>query len=353
MKAYMVYIVLTAIALYMNGEYGEYDFTKIFLARFLNCIVTFYAFEHFVNTPERLKKTITFLVVVLLCNCVVTILQYIGNPIGRAIALLLITSTEVQEDIQAGQNFNASTMFGKDITIGIFNFTFINGNYIAIVGLMLAGMWAYCKNLFHKGILLSLLFIFIIACLASQSRTPFILFIMFLLFFLVKKHKSKLLIVALALFSVLLIVLMLPYLLDSETFGRIFSTEKYENDPRQKIWEWCIPFIIDHLLWGGPISYEKTYEMAPHNYFLNAFITSGLFGGLVAVYLFIKMLFDSLTLLIKKHILMVTALSASTLVYIAGSLFHNASAISGDTMFFIVYCLMLKAKSMEPSLSKK
>lgn len=118
-------------------------------------------------------------------NCVVTILQYLGNPFGIGIALALINDPEVQADILSGQNFGSNT-FGKDLTIGIFNYSFINGNYIAIAGMLLLGLWGLTK---FKGLklVLSLVYIlFVVATFVTQSRTPFFLLLFFSLFIFIK-----------------------------------------------------------------------------------------------------------------------------------------------------------------------
>lgn len=350
-KMFVVYIVLTALALYMNGEFVKYEFPKVFLSRYLNCIVAFFAFNYFVTTPKRLKNTIVFLIVILTINCVVTILQYQGHPIGQAIALLLITAEETRQEIMAGQSYNAVSLFGKDITIGIFNYPFINANYIAIVGMMLIGIWKTSQNKAIHFVCLILYPVFIVASFVTQSRTPFFLLLLFSFYILMKDilKKKAGLFVAVSLVSLLLIII--PLIMDSMDFGRLFDSDKYENDPRQKIWGICVDFISEHLFWGGPVLFDKTYDVAPHNYFLSAFITSGLMGAIVSLYIYIRICVDSTLLFVGKHSIMVSALAASMLIYSAGSLFHNASIISGDTMFFIVFCLMKNSQILEKKFS--
>ena len=151
---------------------------------------------------------------------------------------------------------------------------------------------------------------------------------------------------------ILLLVVVVPIVIESVDFGRLFEADKYEDDPRQRIWGYCIDFIVEHTMWGGPVLFEKTYNLAPHNYFLGAFINSGLLGGLVASYIYFYVLFNSVKLFLKKHSMMVCSLAGAVLIYSAGSLFHNASIISGDTMFYVAYSLMLKSQLIEKNYNK-
>lgn len=212
---------------------------------------------------------------------------------------------------------------------------------------MLLGIWETSNNKLAKVACLFLFFLFVVASFVTQSRTPFILLMLFSLYIVMKGFlKKKAGLVVAAAFIILLFVL-IPIIINSVDFGRLFDSNKYEGDPRQRIWEYCLDFIGEHLMWGGPILFDKTYNLAPHNYFLGAFISSGLLGGIVATVIYFRVLFKSLSLFIGKHSMMVCSMAGAVLIYSAGSLFHNSSVISGDTMFFVAYCLMLKSQILE------
>lgn len=341
-----LFLIFNAISLEMCGEFITSEFPKLLLSLYFNCYVTFFAIDYFVKSPKQLKSTIVFLVSIFAVDCLVTILQYQGNPIGIGIALGLISDPQVQAEVLSAQNYGAGTL-GKDLTIGMFGYTFINANYIAIVCLMLLGIWESSKKTFVRIICLVLYGLFVVASFVTQSRTPFILLLLFSLFITMKGFLKKKAGFIIAAFFVLFLVLIIPLVIGSVDFGRLFDPDKYENDPRQKIWDYCIDFIGDHFMWGGPVLFEKTYNLAPHNYFLGAFVTSGLLGGLVAIIIYFRVLINALSLFIKKHSMMVSSLAGALLIYHAGSLFHNASVISGDTMFFVAYCLMLKSQILE------
>ena len=278
-------------------------------------------------------------------DCLVSVLQYQGNPLGLGIALGLINDPEVQSEVFDRSAGGVAAM-GEIRTVGVFIYSFVNGNYIALVGLMLLGLWESAKERKVKLICLCLYALFVFASLITQSRTPFILLLLCSIFIVTKGLKRKAGILIVAGFIIMLAVV-IPFVLESVDFGRLFNPDNYENDPRQKIWDYCFEFIGNNLMWGGPVSFEKIYDKAPHNYFLGAFISSGLLGGLMATYIYVRILHKSLPLFLGKHSMLVSSLAGAVLIYSAGSLFHNASVISGDTMFYIVYCLMLKSQILE------
>lgn len=337
---FFLYLIVTASVLSLNGEYEEYDFTKLFLARFLNCIVTYFAIDYFVKDESLLKKTIVFLIALITLNCIITILQYLGSPIGHAIGLLLITSSEVKADIEAT---DLNSLFSADLTIGLFNFTFINAMIIAVVGVLIVGLYGVTKKTTYKVLLLGLLALFVFSCLATQGRTPFILFVIFSLYLFLKNGQNNLALSIVAALVIVVVLINLPSLIDSDSLGRILDSNKYEYDPRKVIWDDAMYFIGNHLLLGGPVSFLSVNPAGPHNYFLNAFITSGIVGGIIATFLFIIVCWQAFLALISKHSLILASLGASILIYMANTLFHNASMISGDTVFFVMYGLLMKA----------
>lgn len=349
---FLLYLIVVAVALSLNGEYAKYDYTKLLLSRYLNCIITFFATDYFIKDEKLFNKIIIVLISILTFNCIVTLFQYMGSPLGRAVALFLITSDEVKEEIASGQSYDMASLFGEDLTIGIFNYSFINANVIAVVGVLIIGCYSVAKKFYSRVILLSLLPLFLFACLATQSRTPFILFFLFSIYLLYKKESKNAVWVLSILFFIAVILINLQDLIDSGSLGRILDSQKYENDPRKQIWADAQSFLEKNLLLGGPIAFLRVNPLGAHNYFLNGFITGGLFGGLIASILYIQALWYSLRAILNKNSLMLSSLGASLLIYLINSLFHNASIISGDTIFFLLFTLMLKATLFEKKDNK-
>lgn len=62
-----------------------------------------------------------------------------------------------------------------------------------------------------------------------------------------------------------------------------------KEDVRGAMWGDVLDFVIENLFLGGPMLYSETFPIAPHNFFLNALIYGGLFGGICAIYLYVRM----------------------------------------------------------------
>lgn len=349
---FLLYLIVVAVTLSLNGEYAKYDYTKLLLSRYLNCIITYFATDYFIKDEKFFNKTIIVLISILSFNCIVTIFQYLGLPLGRAVALFLITSDEVKDEIASGQGYDMASLFGEDLTIGFFNYTFINANAIAVVGVLIVGYYSVAKKLFSKVILLSLLPLFLFACLTTQSRTSFIMFFLFSIFLLFKKESNNAVWILLILIFIAVLLINLQDIIDSGSLGRILDSQKFENDPRKQIWADAQSFLEKNLLLGGPLAFLRINPLGAHNYFLNGFITGGLFGGLIASALYIQALWYSIRAILNKKSLLLSSLGASLMIYLINSLFHNASMISGDTMFFILFTLLLKAILFEKKCNK-
>lgn len=344
---YAIFIVLFASALWLNGEYVKFEFNQLLLANYLNCFVTFFAIDYFISDKKRLYGFVIFLCIIILADDIITYLQYIGNPIGKFVALALTTSTESQAEISDDAGVNLARIFGEGLPMGIFGQIFTNANYLATFGLLILGLLYAKKSLIKKGVLLLCFAFTFYACFITQERMAFFMFIVTSLFLFFTGNTSKYAKVTMVtIIAVLLFVVIPSLILSSDDNIRIFASN-YKEDERGDIWAFAFKFIQGHLLLGGPVAYSKATSLAPHNYFLNAFINAGLIGGIVAIFLYLYSIVEAARLFLRKNSDLLKATAGAVLVYSAICLFHNASIISGDTLFFILYPLMLKAAIME------
>lgn len=338
---YFLFVLFSALALVLNGEYQDYDFTKLILANYLNCFVTYFAFDYFIKDSDKLNKTLLFFIIIIALDAIVTILQFIGNPIGKAIAIALTTVAEVRSDIADDHNINTSLLLGEAIPMGFFGYVFTNCNYLALFGIQTMGFIKE-SNKIKRSLLILILLLCFYACFATQERMALFMFAMmtFFLFFTGSATKQSKVMVGSIL--ALAIVVVLPSLLLSDKLGRLTSAD-YKEDVRGEIWSYAFDFLKENLILGGPVAYSKKTDIAPHNFFLNVFIDSGLIGGLIAIYLYLYMTLQSVKIVLRKFSDVTRTLAASICIYGAVCLFHNASIATGDTSIFILYAAMLKS----------
>ena len=344
---YAFFIFLFAVALLLNGEYVKFEFNQLLLANYLNCFVTFFAIDYFIRDRNRLLGFVLFLCVIILADDIITYLQFIGNPIGKVVALALTTSTESQTEIADDAGVNLARIFGEGLPMGIFGHIFTNANYLATFGLIILGLIYSKKRRIKRGILFLCFAFTVYACFITQERMAFFMFVVtsLYLFFTGNTTKYKKIIMV-SVIGVLLFVVIPSLILSSDDNIRIF-TSNYKEDERGDIWAFAFTFIQEHFLLGGPVAYSNATSLAPHNFFLNAFIHAGLIGGVVAIILYLYSIVEATKLFLAKNSDLLRATAGAVLVYSAICLFHNASIISGDTLFFILYPIMLKAAVME------
>jgi len=332
------------LAFVFNGEFNDYGFDRQILAFYLPCFVMYYAIMYFIKDKKRFNITIYFLLAIILFNCIVTQLQFYGNPIGKLIAVALTSSTDVRANIISDNDINTDLLFGQGIPIGVFGFVFSNANNTATIGLMSLIVYFNTRKRILRYGSLGLLFLCAFNCFLIQERTAFFSMAMMATYLLYKEYDKK---KRIFLFVLILIglIFVLPSFWDSDSMGRLTDFDLKEES-RIDVWALAFDFIITHPLWGGPVAFEKISSVAPHNYFLNAFITCGLIGGLLAIILFFRTTIYAVRNLFNNRSITTQVLAGSYCLYSAGCLFHNASLISGDTLVILLYALFLKNISL-------
>lgn len=343
LKVYFLFILFGAIALILNGEYVEYDFNKLLLANFLNCFVSYYAIDYFVTDKKKLRNLLCVLTLLIVFDSFVTVLQFAGNPVGNIIAAAFTTVSEVRSNIAEENPF---LTFGANLPRGLFGYVFTNGTMIATLGALCFYLTAKREE-YKSYLLVPMLLFCLYASFVTQERAAFVLFLLvsFFLFYIGPSTKAMKIIAAIVV--LFLIVAVLPTLMFSEKLGRFAISGNSSEEIRIGIWTYCFSFIMDNLLLGGPVSYFKKTDAAPHNFFLFVFIHYGLIAGLLISYLYIKMLLQVIRNLLRRYSYETTILAGAVLIYSLLSLFHNASIATGDTIIFIIYPLLLKSLTID------
>ena len=346
LKGYLFFIFISAITLILNGEYSEFDFNKMLLANFLSCFVSFYAVDFFITDKKKLNNFLYVLIGIIISDAIVTLLQFIGNPIGNYIAVAFTTMSEVRSNIMDG---DVGATFGLGLPIGLFGTVFTNGTMLATLGIFclfpINGSRGI-KTFFFFSLLLLLFY----TSFVTQERAAFVAFILMAIFLFFTGPSSKIMKTGVAISILFLIVAVLPTLIFSEKLGRLAISDSSGEDPRAKIWPYCLSFIKENLLLGGPVSYYKRTEDAPHNFFLFVLIYYGLIGGIIISYLYITMIIHAIKNILTRYSYETTILAGSVCIYSALSLFHNASIATGDTIIFIIYPLMIKSCIIDKSM---
>ena len=344
---FVLFIIMAAFALVANGDYKAFDYTKLVLANYLNCVVTFFAIDFFVDDHKAQKKVLLFICILISIDAIITIFQHFGNPIGQAIAFALTTSAEYKETMLNNADLTRGVLFGKELPVGFLGYVHTNATYLATMGLIPLLFFLTSHNVILKGINGFFTFLCLYACYCTQERAAAFLFLLTALaiIYYSLRGKSFIIIFIIALI-ILFIIMILSSMLSEGDLGRL-SNLNDESNVRKTIFEDAFKFVPNHLLFGGPVEFSRINQAGGHNIFLNGLINFGIIGSLVGFYLYFRIIFESCAIFKNNRKIIIKGFAGSILVYSGICLFHNASIISGDTLIFLMYPLFLKALVIE------
>lgn len=344
---FFLFVLVAILTLLLNGQLIDYNFPKTILAYYFPSVIVLLSINHHVDSEVKLVHLIFFLMVIMIINSLVSVLQFIGNPIGKAIALLLITETESREIIMYDAGVDFSKIYGGEgFAFGLMSSTFTNANWLATIGVLSSAMVFYYKKFKNRIIAISIVALFLITCIMTQGRAPAMAFLFSIFIILLKAPISKKYKSAIMVLIFMAIILYVPSLVESGVLGRIGENQSLDSDSRAGIWPLCIDFIISHPL-GGPVLFSAIEPRGAHNYFLGSLINFGYVGGLIAIYLYFYVIRLAIKILLSNKSFFAISSALALLTYQLNSLAHNASIVSGDALFFIIFGLMLKSQLFE------
>ena len=347
---YIIFLAVTGMTLLANGQFEAVEFGKYLLSNYLVCIVAYYASDRFLINEKSIRSSYYLLLIIVLITSVVSIFQFYYPTIGRAMSLTFINSTQGIEDINEVLDKTMESELGSSMIGGIFGYPFTNALMIGTCGLFSFALIKNDNNLLTK-IFASICIVFaFIGCFLTQERASFYMFFVFSVVFgyLLLARKSRVYKIRTLFIAFLIVVVFLGYFftLSEMQLGRLVNFN-FKEDTRTDIWNTAFDFVLEHLFLGGPAEYAKRFAIAPHNIFLYAFIYSGLIGGLIVLFMYIKIIILSLRIFFPLRITLSTVAAAALLSQSVYSLTHNASLITGDTIIFVFLPIMLRAKQLE------
>lgn len=343
-KLYVCFIIAMVMAQSLNNEISSSDLPKNIFAYHFVSIIVFFAIDSFVTNKTILKNVTLILLFIVIIDSISTYLQYINHPLGWNLSQLLFTVENVKIDraTEYIENYEITNLSGVSLAVGIFGDSVINGYILASLG-MLPFYYIFNINYSTKiktaGWLAYL--VCVGGCFMTQQRTAFILLMLGSLYFFIyhiPRWKTLLFLIILMIW-----ITFFSNLLTNMDWGRYSNLTLGEN--RIYIYTNALSYIQDHWFLGGPVGFNNLYKVFPHNFILNAFIYAGLIGAFFALWLFIKIISQSIRLLFKniKHISYSVIYACALTIYLLIGFTHNASLITGDCNIWLLFGLMLRA----------
>ena len=350
---YNAFIIVTAITLLLNGEFVTSNFIKKFLAYYFPALLTVYGVSSYINDFSDTRRILLLLGGIGVLTSVVTCLQYFGISAGTDIGMKFVNVGQAQNVIY--ENLDIATTggaFGSGMAIGIMGFAFTNAYFISSVGVI--PYLFHERRLFYGStyLIYASVLLMIAACFMTQERSSFFsliaidLFLIGGLFPAAENKKNRLILILLA-----IVAIFYYESLSGFDMGRLTEFSAKE-DTRNAIWKDCLAFLSKHWLFGGPVAYDQyNNSIPPHNFFLSVFIKTGLIGGLIASYIYIRLWISSLMTITRKHIRIETRTVACCLIVsLFYSLFHNATFADGDVLQVLLSIMHIKNLGFEKEL---
>lgn len=347
-KLYFLFVALYLVNLLLNGEIYQIDLGKYFLGRYFVCFSAIYITFSMLNNVIIINRTIGLLVTMGAINGVVNVYQFIGNVTALSVPLLFRPSGS--EIIDLDVMTASETAMGVGV-VGLFGNIVRNGYFSAVFAILSGLLVARATSFPNKIIFIGLTIFLIYTVFLTQQRFVLLLVLAFYFYYLNTKL-NKFLYTSLIVIMTLLYYNYSSYLFTNESLGRY---NNMSDEGRLEIYGAALRFLSDNVIFGGQLKFGNemiangSTVVASHNFFLNAFIYSGLLGGVVIIGLFFRLISHSigfLTSSLRKNKASVF-LSAALMVYLLNSLTHNASLVTGDEHIWMLYGLLIKSVEFE------
>jgi O-antigen ligase len=349
MLLYALFIFFYWLALNVNGEISDLDFAKRLLGRYLICFISFYVLYKSIISQTDINKIVIFLVFLGVLNGIVSTLQFNGNSAAYLWPTILTPTELLEERTELYQRAGSGLGIG---VIGLFGAIVKNGYFSSAFALLSLFMIVLSKNFFYRTtfVLISLFLFFSI--FLTQQRLVTLLSLIIYLYFYYKYFNLRYISL---LFVFPMVGLSMWYffnmLLESNSLGRLLNLK---DEHRETLYAKSFQFVIDNFLFGGQIRAANYLESAglansAHNFVLNAFIYSGVFGAVFVIILFGRMLRKSVNAILGKNAHQNPSffISIALIVYLLNSLTHNSSLVSGDEFIWILFAMLIKSQSIE------
>jgi hypothetical protein len=314
-------------------------FLRNMISKYLVALVAYFSAHIYVEKYKSLDS----LLIVVLCfgfiNAFITILQFIGNPVGIAIGAFFVDMED--EKLYWMFQHMASGDSGQTL-FGIHGDPVFNGYFSLILPLFMFH-FIYDKQKVYSWITKSCLwlfyFFFMLSLFIIQERSPFLIALLFSMICVWYHSENK---IRLGLYCMFALLFILPFVFSSDIFleSRFYGGEELDDDPRVEIFQDSSTFLFNHLLLGGVQTGIDQIGIMPHNILFNSFLYGGLLGGIIVLFVIYKQLLFSTFFIIRSCIY---GVPLSFLGYTLNGLTHNPSIITGDVMLWILWAFILRS----------
>lgn len=347
LKWYMVFLFFYVLIEVVSG-YSSIVFNKL-IGTYLASITMYFATKTMVKKYDAGRLIIMVLVACGVVNSVVAIAQFYGSPLAHIIPGILHIDI-AEEDL---------LMYEKEDLHGY--------NVGGLIGAVLSGFFLSATSVLalynRKGkigvynwIVFAIIFF---ALFLVQERSGFAagLFCAFLFLSIVSVRNSRTLVTSVLVLAVAIVVVTR---LGSHFFS--FEETRYvvvgmKDEDKVEQATSAIKWVLHNPI-GGANYYYASGGYYPHNFFANALLYGGIFGGMVLIGILIAQLvkigkvFLSYTRGKTSSVLLVVS-CVTYLCYTINSFSHNYSLVFGGEVIFLLWAMITSLLEKEKQLNGK
>lgn len=343
---YVAFLFVMIMAQLLNGEIVVSGLLKDLFATHYISVLTFFIVDTYILTRKSTFMVTLVILSVTLLDALVTYLQYINSSVGWILGQMFFNVQDVKLDkiVETADQHSGQSLLNMSLAGGIFGDSVMNGYILSSFGIL--SLYFALKKTSYWLNSLGWLCIIIFICVAFmiQQRSAFVL-LCAMVVWLTFRYLPKVS-VAMVFIAVIYISLFGMIDIDDAKMGR-FSNLKVD-DTRVHIYSYAMDFIQNHILLGGPVTFNQRYGVYPHNFFFNAFIYGGGISALIVVYLYFKMLWIGFKTIIKNSDIITpdVVYAAGLIIFLLNGLTHNASLITGNATIWLLFAMMLRTNQL-------
>ena len=339
----------------LTGGYAGDTMTK-FIAYYVVSIVAYFSTLLFVEKYEGTYYLIIALLMIGICNSVVTLGNMFMMPWGSQIMdfLHVSTSEELLQYVSSRENTDSMEGFAvpgliSDVANGYFM------SFMTILALYSKDRQIHLYNI-------ALYVFFLITLFFIQERAAFVaggVLSVYALFRILtmrdSDHVKKRIIVSFIL--IVSAVVILPkaynYMMSGSTRYATLGFDYVSG--RSSLNDMSMEFLSNNPM-GGFFEFFRQYHSYPHNLFFNALIYGGLIGGMCIFVLLWKqvlLVFPTLARRISPYNYELFLFALMFIAYNLCSITHNQSVVTGDPTFWVLWGLCLTSYKKDPQNYEK
>ncbi len=343
-NSYLVYLLIFTFCTLISGDLFETRHLYNLASRHVPCLLICLSVPIIIKNNKDYSAFLIVIQFIFIVNSVITILQFIGVPFAWTISTTINEGANEMLDKLTEYERNYDTNIGVAAMTGLFGSPVANGYFTASF-LPIATYPIFQKK--RNGKIISVI-IFVFAFIASiciQQRMCFIA-ITLLIFYAIFRYLKWFYIIS-SLVILIIGVTFLNFGNEAIDLGRLTSMT---DDSRSRIFQAFLEFINSPDVFVGNYHDYTRHAVDQHNCFTDVIVR----GGIITFIPFIVFLVQIVKTLVQSYKkntgLLPIVLGCA--IYLFYSLTHSDGVHSGDTMFWIMYAIVISNKSNVLTLSK-